>query len=117
MATTFSVNIVKVWAIGDRKAVIADITATGVPTAAGDVLSPSALGLEVELNGVMPMGAARDAGQTVGAAIQWDPTDNKVSFIAAGAAATGGVVITGNMNQFGLFRVLAIGKGSAVVNA
>lgn len=115
MAVTFTVSKRKVFVIGDRKMVIANVAAAGATTVGGDVLSPSLLGLEDECN-VVDLGPAADAGQTSFFATQWDDTDNKVAFINATAAVGAAVPLAQTTAVIAhTMRVVAIGKGTAAV--
>lgn len=115
MAVTFTVTLRKVFVIGDRKMVVANVAAAGATTAGGDVLLPAALGLADECN-VLLTGAAADAGQTSFFITQWDDTDNKVAFINATAAVGATVPLAQSTATIAhTFRMIAIGKGTAAV--
>lgn len=114
MAVTFTVTKRKVFSIGDRKMVVGSIACTGTPTAGGDALAASDLGLEVELDAVN-LGNAYVAGQTTGLVTQWDHTDNKVAFYTANgtpAASTALTAFTGATANY-IMEFTAVGKGSA----
>jgi len=120
MAVTFSVTNRKVYSIGDRKEVIADVTCTGSPTVGGDALTPSALGLAGELDCVDICGGASNSGGTSGVTVGVVHgagvalSQVLVVFYVQGTAGAANAMVayTGATAGF-QFRVRAVGKGSA----
>lgn len=112
MAVTFTVTNRKVFVIGDRKMLIAKVACTGTPTAGGDALTGSTLGLGTESN-VVFVGNAANAGATSALVAQWDDTDDKIAFYVQGTAGAGNALVayTGDTANHTI-QVIAIGKGT-----
>ena len=115
MAVTFTVTPSKVFSVGDRKCVIADVACTGTPTAGGDDLTGAALGLDLTVNAILPSNAVKSDG-TIGAVVSAIPGTSKATivFLVQGMAGATNTMVpltstTANLS----FRVVAFGKGKA----
>ncbi len=121
MAVTFTVTPVKTHVLGDRKEVIADVACTGTPSAGGDNLTAAALGCDLELNSVHPIGNALDAtnANALGVSVDHSPIAAfalvKVVFHvqAVAGAGTAAVAYTGATAGY-KFRVRVVGKGKGL---
>jgi hypothetical protein len=120
MAVTFTVTKQKVYVSGDRKEVIADVACTGTPTVGGDALTAAALGLDIEMD-VLACSNASNSGGTAGLVVapihaSATPTSVNVAFYVQGTAAAGTAMVAYTGATAGqVFRVRAVGKGSATV--
>lgn len=119
MAVTYTVTRKKVYSIGDRKEVIADVSCSGQPTSGGDTLTGAALGLDLECNIVECSGIAAPAAGTSGvpvAVIHGTGVDHKLAFLVQVTAGAGNALgtYTGTLSS-AIVRVRAVGKGKAAV--
>lgn len=121
MAVTFTVTKTKVYVVGDRKEVIADVACTGVPTVGGDAITAITLGLDGELDCLQVPGSTTNTGGTAGLSVaayhsSATPASATIVFYVQGTAAAGTAMVayTGDTVNH-VFRVRAIGKGPASV--
>lgn len=120
MAVTFTITKQKVYVVGDRKEVIADVACTGTPTVGGDAITATQLGLDIEMD-VVGCSNASNAGGTSGLAVapvhgSATPTSVPLVFYVQGTAAAGTSMVAYTGATAGLtFRVRAVGKGPATV--
>lgn len=120
MAVTFTITNTKVYTIGDRKEVIADVAVQGTPQIGGDTLTASMLGLDLELDFVLATPLLKpDQTQGVMTAVYHPsatPSSVLVFFYVQGTAGNTNPMVPFNSNMTNWsMRVRAVGKGPAVV--
>lgn len=111
-----TISLVEVFVIGDRKAVVADVTFDNNYPTDGEALTGTNLGLDIELNFVSS-GAAMNAAGTSAVVTRYDHANSKLLAFESGDAVSTPLDEVGNTESLDGYvaRVLAIGKGKAAV--
>lgn len=122
MAVTFTVTPVKTHVVGSRKEVVADVACTGTPSANGDVLLQSALGLDLELLTFEVLGGTAANGTNTSAVVVGVDHSAiasfgavKLQFYVQGTAGAANALVAYSGATAGMvFRVRAVGKGKGL---